>query len=158
MQHAHQLIYYYFNKVSQLWARMTFIISFITWFNWLQQQINNEKKTHRRNTLSIHFRAFLQREFEHFFYFNNVRTFNTMSNTKREIKLRFSKNWDVWLSIVRAKISEYLIWKFIDSSKKTRSINKFELIEFDLNIQLNDNFNEKFVKYKITSSKYKKKL
>ena len=117
-----------------------------------------KKKTHRRNTLNIHFRAFLQREFEHFFYFNNVRTLNTMSNTKREIKLKFSKNWNVWLSIVRAKINEYLIWKLINSSKKTKSINKLEFIKFDLNTQLNDNFNEKLVKYKITFSKYKKKL
>ena len=81
-----------------------------------------------------------------------------MSNTKRELKLSFSKNWDAWLSIVRAKITKYSIWNFIDSFKKVKSADKIESLEFDLDAQTNDIFVEKHARYKIASSKYKKKL
>ena len=81
-----------------------------------------------------------------------------MSNTKRKLKLSFSKNWNVWLSIVRVKIIEYSIWELIDSSKEIKSTNKLKFIKFDLNTQQDDNFTKKHVKYKIVFFKYKKKL
>ena len=91
-----------------------------------------------------------------FFYFNVF--INAMSNTKRELKLSFSKNWNVWLSIVRVKIIKYSIWKLIDFSKEIKSTSKLKFIKFDLNTQENDNFTKKHVKYKIVFFKYKKKL
>ena len=81
-----------------------------------------------------------------------------MTNTKRKLKLSFSKNWDAWLSVVRTKITKYSIWNFIDSFKNIRSIDKLESSESDIDTQRNANFNEKHARYKIASSKYKKKF
>ena len=81
-----------------------------------------------------------------------------MTNTKRELKLNFFKNWDAWFSVVRAKITEYSIWDLIDSFKELKSIDKFESSESDIDTQRDANLNEKHVRYKITISKYKKKF
>ena len=81
-----------------------------------------------------------------------------MTNTKRELKLNFFKNWNAWLSIVRVKITEYSIWNLIDSFKDTRPTDKFELVESNLDAQQSVNFNEKHARYKIATSRYKKKL
>lgn len=60
---------------------------------------------------------------------------NTVSKTKWKLKLNFSKNWNAWLSIIRAKITDDLIWTLINSFITIRSIDKSELIEFDLKNQ-----------------------
>ena len=120
MQHAHQLIYYYFNKVLQLWARMTFIVSFITWFNWLQQQINSKKKTHRRNTLSIHFRAFFTTRIWTFFLFQQ------RSHTQHDVEHETRNQIEIFeklrrLIIDRTRENQWIfnlrVYWFIESNK-----------------------------------------
>ena len=81
-----------------------------------------------------------------------------MSNTKRKFKLSVSKNWDAWFSIVRAKVSKYSIWDFIDSFIINKSVSKQKFTKFNLDSQANTNFIEKHARYKIAFSKYKKKF
>ena len=118
-----------------------------------------KKKTHRRKQIEHSSSCIFYNKniwIHNSFYFNVF--INAMSNTKRKLKLSFSKNWNVWLSIVRIKIIKYSIWKLIDFSKKIKSTNKLKFIKSDLNTQQNDNFTKKHVKYKIVFFKYKKKL
>ncbi|KAG7007910.1 hypothetical protein G7Y79_00008g025480 [Physcia stellaris] len=81
-----------------------------------------------------------------------------MTDTKRKLKLSFFKNWDAWLSVVRAKVIEYSIWNLIDSFKDTRPTGKFEPVESNLDEQQGADFNEKHARYKIASSRYKTEL
>ena len=88
-----------------------------------------------------------------------IRPSSTMTDTKRELKLSFFKNWNAWLSVVRAKVTEYSIWDLIDSFKEIRSIeDKVESSKSDLDQMRDANFVEKHARYKIASSRYKKKL
>ena len=103
---------------------MTFIVSFTTWFNWLQQQINNEKRTHRRDILNTHFRAFLQREFEHFFYFNNVRIQHDVEHeTRDQIEILEELRR---LVIDRTRENQWIfdlkIYRFIEKNKISKQI------------------------------------
>ena len=81
-----------------------------------------------------------------------------MTNTKRQLKLNFFKNWNEWFSVVRIKIIEYSIWNLIDSFKDTKSTSKFEFVELNFDAQQSANFIEKHARYKIASSWYKTKL
>ncbi|KAG6995781.1 hypothetical protein G7Y79_00042g078860 [Physcia stellaris] len=81
-----------------------------------------------------------------------------MTDTKRELKLSSSKDWDAWLSVVRAKATGYSIWDLIDPSKDTRPTGKFEPVEPNLDAQQGVDFTEKHARYKIALSKYKKEL
>ena len=81
-----------------------------------------------------------------------------MTNTKRELKLSFSKNWNAWFSIVRVKVSEYSIWNLIDSFINIKFTSKQKFTKFNFDSQANTNFIEKHARYKIAFSKYKKKF
>ena len=81
-----------------------------------------------------------------------------MSGTERELKLSVSKDWDAWLSVVRAKASGYSIWDLIDPSINIRPTGKQEPTEPSLDSQAGTDFTEKHARYKIASSKYKKEL
>ena len=81
-----------------------------------------------------------------------------MTDTKRELKLGSSKDWDAWLSVVRAKATGYSIWSLIDPSTETRPMGKTEPTEPDIEAQAGADFNEKLARFKIASSKYKKAL
>ena len=81
-----------------------------------------------------------------------------MTDTKRELKLGSFKDWDAWLSVVRAKATGYSIWSLIDPATEPRPVGKLEPTEPDLDGQTGIDFNEKLARYKIASSKYKKEL
>lgn len=81
-----------------------------------------------------------------------------MADTKRELKLSSSKDWDPWLSVVRAKATGYSIWDLIDPANDARPTGKREPIEPNLDAQAGADFTEKLARYKIASSKYKKEL
>ena len=54
-------------------------------------------------------------------------TLNTMSDDKRELKLSQSKDWDAWLSVVRAKATGYQILDLVDSLKQEKLKRKEKL-------------------------------
>ena len=77
-------------------------------------------------------------------------------NNKREFKLNISKNWNVWLSIIKIKTHGQKIWNLIDFFIITKLFNQFnEFVKSDLNKQQDANFNEKHVKYQIALKRYK---
>ena len=81
-----------------------------------------------------------------------------MTESKKELKLSQSKDWDIWLSIVRVKVIDYQIWNLIDSSTEEKFKEKSELIKSNLNVMSDDIFTEQHVRFKIIQSDYKRKL
>ena len=81
-----------------------------------------------------------------------------MTESKRELKLSQSKDWDIWLSIVRVKVIDYQIWDLIDSSTEEKFKEKSELIKSNLNVMSDDIFTEQHARFKIAQSDYKREL
>lgn len=81
-----------------------------------------------------------------------------MTESKRELKLSQSKDWDAWLSVVRAKATGYKIWDLVDPSKSTKPKGKEEPTKPDLDAMEGDNFTEKHARYKMHLTDYKREL
>lgn len=82
-----------------------------------------------------------------------------MADNKRKLILSASKDWDAWLSVVRAKATGYQVWNNIDPSIATKPAGKMEPTEPDLDAtQTGEVFAEKHARYKILMGKYKKSL
>ena len=114
------------------------------------------KKKHHENTFLLEFSNFqiFNFKFSTTFFISHSFIFYIMTN----IMFNFSKNWNVWLSIIRIKTTKYSIWNFIDLFTNSKFVNKLKFKKLDLNQQIKTNFNEKLIKYKIVASKYKKKF
>lgn len=86
-----------------------------------------------------------------------VKTTNKMAdNNKRELKLSTSKDWNAWLSIVKAKAHGHDVWNLVDPSSITKPPNQpVKPIEPDLDAQQGTDFTEKHARYKVEMGKYK---
>ena len=82
----------------------------------------------------------------------------TITESKRKFKLSQSKDWNIWLSIVKVKAIDYKIWSLINSSKNEKSEEKLKFIKFVLNYQISDTFVEKHVRWQNQMFIYKKEL
>lgn len=81
-----------------------------------------------------------------------------MNDNKRELKLSQSKDWDAWLSVVRAKATGLRIWHLIDPAINVKPIGLDEPDEPDLDDQPGSNFTEKHARFKMAATKYKRDL
>lgn len=75
-----------------------------------------------------------------------------MADNKRELKLSSSKDWDAWLTVIRAKATGYQIWGLIDPAKTERP-SLDEPTEPDLDSMSGDKIE---LRYKIAYTKYKR--
>ena len=81
-----------------------------------------------------------------------------MGDNRKELKLSQSKDWDAWLSVIRAKATGYEIWNIIDPARPIRSVGLTEPEEPDLDEMEGADFAEKHARYKIRMTKHKRAL
>ena len=85
-------------------------------------------------------------------------------STKREFKLKKSKDWDAWLAVIKDKAIDYQIWDQIDSSLaiKPQQLQKPQEVEKSNENVINDNlkvytkYKFQLIAYKIKEIKWKK--
>ena len=94
----------------------------------------------------------------HRHHFSAYFTSNIMIESKRKLKLNQSKDWVIWLSIIRVKVIDYQIWNLINSSTEEKSEEKSKLIKLNLNVMSDNIFTKQHARFKIAQSDYKRKL
>ena len=77
-----------------------------------------------------------------------------MSNGQGELRLSQSKDWDAWLSVVRAKATGYKVWEIINPAKTVKPVSLEKPTIPDLDSFRGD-FAEKQYRHKIAMQQYK---